>query len=70
MAKIKVSEVSKIISERIKSYEYQENLVETGTVLSVGDGIARVYGLQEVMAGELVEFASGERGLGLEPRSR
>ena len=63
MASIKVSEVSKIISERIKSYEYQENLVETGTVLSVGDGIARVYGLQEVMAGELVEFAGGERGV-------
>ncbi len=63
MASIKVSEVSKIISERIKSYEYQENLIETGTVLSVGDGIARVYGLQEVMAGELVEFAGGERGV-------
>ena len=63
MKKIKVSEVSKIISERIKSYEYKENLVETGTVLSVGDGIARVYGLQEVMAGELVEFAGGERGV-------
>lgn len=63
MESIKVSEVSKIISERIKSYEYQENLVETGTVLSVGDGIARVYGLQEVMAGELVEFAGGERGV-------
>ena len=63
MENIKVSEVSKIISERIKSYEYQENLVETGTVLSVGDGIARVYGLQEVMAGELVEFAGGERGV-------
>lgn len=63
MESIKVSEVSKIISERIKSYEYQENLVETGTVLSVGDGIARVYGLQEVMAGELVEFSGGERGV-------
>ena len=63
MESIKVSEVSKIISERIKSYEHQDNLLETGTVLSVGDGIARVYGLQEVMAGELVEFAGGERGV-------
>ena len=63
MESIKVSEVSKIISERIKSYKHQDNLLETGTVLSVGDGIARVYGLQEVMAGELVEFAGGERGV-------
>ncbi len=63
MEKIKASEVSQIISERIKSYAYQESLIETGTVLSVGDGIARVYGLQEVMAGELVEFAGGEHGV-------
>ena len=63
MDKIKVSEVSQIISARIKDYQHQDNLLETGTVLSVGDGIARVYGLQEVMAGELVEFAGGERGV-------
>ena len=63
MSGIKVSEISKIISEKIKSYEHHDRLQETGTVLSVGDGIARAYGLQEVMAGELVEFASGDRGV-------
>ena len=62
-SKVKVSEVSKIISAKIKAYEHEESLLETGTVLSVGDGISRVYGLQEVMAGELVEFASGDRGV-------
>ena len=63
MSKIKVSEVSRIISDKIKTYEHQDSLLETGTVLTVGDGIARAHGLQDVMAGELVEFASGDRGV-------
>ena len=63
MSSLKVSEVSKIISEKIKSYEHKDSLQETGTVLSVGDGIARAYGLHEAMAGELVEFASGVQGV-------
>ncbi|MDE3269069.1 MAG: F0F1 ATP synthase subunit alpha [Pseudomonadota bacterium] len=63
MSSLKVSEVSKIISEKIKSYEHHDSLQETGTVLSVGDGIARAYGLHEAMAGELVEFASGVQGV-------
>lgn len=63
MEKIRVEEVSKIISDRIKNYGNKAELEETGTVLSVGDGIARVYGLENVMAGELVAFPSGERGV-------
>ena len=63
MEKIRVEEVSSVISERIKSYGKPLELAETGTVLTVGDGIARVYGLQGAMAGELVEFSSGVRGV-------
>jgi F-type H+-transporting ATPase subunit alpha len=63
MEKIRVDEVSKIISDRIKNFDQKVELQETGTVLSVGDGIARIYGLDKVMAGELVQFASGSRGV-------
>jgi F-type H+/Na+-transporting ATPase subunit alpha len=63
MEKIRVDEVSKIISDRIKNFDQKVELEETGTVLSVGDGIARVYGLDKVMAGELVMFKNGTRGV-------
>jgi F-type H+-transporting ATPase subunit alpha len=63
MEKIRVEEVSKIISDRIKNFGQKAELVETGTVLTVGDGIARVYGLEGVKAGELVEFQNGVRGV-------
>jgi F-type H+-transporting ATPase subunit alpha len=63
MQKIRVEEVSKIISDRIKGFGQKTALVETGSVLTVGDGIARVYGLEGVKAGELVEFTSGARGV-------
>ncbi len=63
MEKIRVDEVSKIISDRIKNFDHQVELEETGTVLSVGDGIARIYGLDKVMAGELIEFKNGVRGV-------
>ncbi|MFP4474430.1 MAG: F0F1 ATP synthase subunit alpha, partial [Desulfatibacillaceae bacterium] len=62
---IKAEEISQIIKEQIKDFDKKVDLSETGTVLSVGDGIARVYGLQDVMALELVEFASGVLGLTL-----
>jgi len=61
--KIRVEEVSRIISDRIKNYGKAVELQETGTVLAVGDGIARVYGLEGAMAGELVEFENGVRGV-------
>ncbi|MCX6126527.1 MAG: F0F1 ATP synthase subunit alpha, partial [Proteobacteria bacterium] len=63
MEKIRVEEVSKIISDRIKNFGQKAELVETGTVLTVGDGIARVYGLEGVRAGELVEFSGGAKGV-------
>ncbi|MCX6129514.1 MAG: F0F1 ATP synthase subunit alpha [Proteobacteria bacterium] len=63
MEKIRVDEVSKIISDRIKNFDQKVELEETGTVLSVGDGVARIYGLDKVMSGELVEFKNGTRGV-------
>uniref|UniRef100_A0A2K1Y5M6 ATP synthase subunit alpha, mitochondrial n=1 Tax=Populus trichocarpa TaxID=3694 RepID=A0A2K1Y5M6_POPTR len=53
-------EISNIIRERIEQYNREVKIVNTGTVLQVGDGIARIYGLDEVMAGELVEFEEGK----------
>jgi F-type H+-transporting ATPase subunit alpha len=61
--KIKAAEISEIIRRQIRDYDREVDVAETGTVLSVGDGIARVYGLANAMAGELVEFAGGLRGL-------
>jgi F-type H+-transporting ATPase subunit alpha len=61
--KIKAAEISEIIRRQIRDYDREIDVAETGTVLSVGDGIARVYGLANAMAGELVEFAGGVRGL-------
>src|SRR2546423_3737062 len=52
---IRADEISRILREQIKTYGKQIEVSETGTVLSTGDGIARVYGLSGVMAGELVE---------------
>ncbi|PSK39953.1 ATP synthase subunit alpha, mitochondrial [Candidozyma pseudohaemuli] len=64
-AKAAPTEVSSILEERIKGVSDEANLNETGRVLSVGDGIARVFGLNNVQAGELVEFSSGVKGLAL-----
>jgi len=61
--KLKAAEISEIIRRQIRDYDREIDVAETGTVLSVGDGIARVYGLANAMAGELVEFAGGLRGL-------
>ena len=63
MGKIRVDEVSRIISEKIKNYGNPLELQEVGSVLSVGDGIARVYGLEQAISGELVEFSSGTKGV-------
>ncbi len=63
MGNIRVEEVSRIISERIKNFGDKVELQEVGSVLTVGDGIARVYGLEKAMAGELVEFSSGVKGV-------
>ena len=60
---IRAEEISQIIKEQIKDYDKKVELSETGTILSVGDGIARVYGLEKAMALELVEFPGGVLGL-------
>jgi F-type H+/Na+-transporting ATPase subunit alpha len=60
---LKAEEISQIIKEQIKDYDKQVELSETGVVLSVGDGIARIYGLEKAMALELVEFTGGILGL-------
>src|SRR5690606_9373885 len=60
---IRADEISRILKEQIKDYGQKVSVAETGSVLSVGDGIARIYGLQYVVSGELVEFSSGQQGL-------
>jgi F-type H+-transporting ATPase subunit alpha len=62
---IKVDEISKIIRQQIEGYEKQTDLSEVGTVISVGDGIARIYGLDKAMAGELLELPHGVMGMAL-----
>ncbi|HQI81040.1 MAG TPA: F0F1 ATP synthase subunit alpha, partial [Deltaproteobacteria bacterium] len=62
---IRAEEISKIIKEQIKGYEKEVDVAETGTILSVGDGIARVYGLRNVMSSELIEFPHGIMGMAL-----
>ncbi|OCC15786.1 ATP synthase alpha chain [Dissulfuribacter thermophilus] len=65
MAQIKAAEISDIIKKQIQDYEKQIDLAETGTVLSVGDNIARVYGVRNCMAMELLEFPGGIMGVAL-----
>ena len=59
----KPAEISQIIKEQIRNYRSRIDMTETGTVILVGDGIARVYGLRGCMAGELLEFEDGSVGL-------
>jgi F-type H+-transporting ATPase subunit alpha len=60
---IKPGEITDILKREIKEYDREIDVAETGTVLSVGDGIARVFGLEQAMAGELVEFPGGLSGM-------
>ena len=60
---IRAAEISDIIRGQIKDYEKKVEVSETGSVLSVGDGIARVYGIEKVMAMEMVEFSGDIYGL-------
>ena len=62
---IRASEISSILKEQIKNFGKEAEVSEIGQVLSVGDGIARVYGLDKVQAGEMVEFPGGIRGMAL-----
>jgi len=60
---IRAEEITEILKSQIKGYETSVDVAETGVVLSVGDGIARVHGLEKAMAGELLEFPAGVRGM-------
>ena len=60
---VKADEISRIIEQKISGFEREIDLQETGTIISVGDGIARIYGLDNVMSGELVEFPHGIIGM-------
>src|SRR6201987_3081858 len=60
---LRAEEISEIIKKNIQNYEKATQTMETGTVLSVGDGIARIYGLEGAMAGELLEFPGNLLGL-------
>ncbi len=62
---IKASEISSIIRDQINNFESQADISEVGTVLKVGDGVAQVYGLDNVQAGEMVEFTAGVQGMAL-----
>jgi F-type H+-transporting ATPase subunit alpha len=62
---IRAAEISAILKEQIAGFGTEADVAEVGQVLSVGDGVARVYGLDQVQAGEMVEFADGTRGMAL-----
>jgi F-type H+-transporting ATPase subunit alpha len=65
MINIRPDEISNIIRQQIESYDQEVQMDNVGTVLQVGDGIARVYGLDQVMAGELLEFSDQTIGIAL-----
>jgi F-type H+-transporting ATPase subunit alpha len=70
MVKIRPDEISSIIRQQIEQYNQEVKVVNIGTVFQVGDGIARIYGLEKVMAGELLEFADGTIGIALNLESK
>ena len=65
MMDIRAAEISKVLKDQIANFGEEAQVSEVGQVLSVGDGIARVYGLDNVQAGELVEFPGGIKGMAL-----
>ena len=65
MVKIRPDEISSVIRQQIEQYTQEAQVVNVGTVLQVGDGIARIYGLEKVMSGELLEFQDGTIGVAL-----
>src|SRR5689334_10860344 len=65
MAQIRADEITSILRQEIESYERAIDVTEIGSVISVGDGIARIHGLEKVMAGELIEFPHGVSGIAM-----
>ena len=70
MADVKPAEVSAILREQLSGFRSEAELQEVGTVLQIGDGIARIYGLKGVQYGELIEFDGGLARNRFEPRGR
>ena len=62
---LKLSEISTLLEQKISNNYSKLNIDEVGRVLSIGDGIARVYGLNKIQAGEMVEFSGGVKGMAL-----
>src|SRR5512137_2174002 len=62
---IRAEEISQIIKNKIQNFQVRLDVAETGVVLNVGDGIARIHGLEKCMAGELLEFPGGIMGMAL-----
>ncbi len=65
MAQIRADEIERVLRQEIENYDKAVEVAEVGAVMSIGDGIARVYGLEKVMAGELIEFPHGVAGIAL-----
>src|SRR6201993_5147618 len=65
MAQIRADEITTILRQEIENYEGVLDVSETGSVISVGDGIARIHGLEKVMAGELIEFPHDVAGIAM-----
>jgi F-type H+-transporting ATPase subunit alpha len=65
MAQVRADEIARVLRQEIENYETAVNVSEVGSVISVGDGIARIHGLEKVMAGELIEFPHGVSGIAM-----
>ncbi len=65
MAQIQASEITALLKEQIENYEQRVQVDEVGTIITLGDGIARIHGLDKVMAGELIDFPHGVKGLAM-----
>lgn len=65
MAQINAGEITELLRQQIENYEQKIQIDEVGTIISLGDGIARVHGLDKVMAGELIDFPHGIAGLAM-----
>src|ERR1700683_5110956 len=65
MAQIRADEITELLRQQIENYEQRVQVDEVGTVIKLGDGIARIHGLDKVMAGELIEFPHGVSGLAM-----
>src|SRR5271166_2666087 len=65
MAQIRADEIARVLRGEIENFEKAVNVSETGSVISVGDGIASIYGLEKVKAGEMIEFPHGVSGIAL-----